>query len=314
MLSPQTKTTSVQGTINTQNLVANGIATAGSAVAILLNSDTKTISIQVSGTYTSGAAGTLPGLVVQATIDNVNWVTLDGFVRISSGTLPGNTFVSMIPSAEQGIYVVKNSGYSKVRVCCISGAITGTATVNLHCSTSEYPDNIKYDKYSAVLTAASFTTLTSPFFILSGNNIKKVQLTSIEVHGTLTTALTQTGAANLLVSRCVAAGGGTTTPTTVYKFDSTSLNATATAQFYTAAPAPGATVEILKHFLVTGYNPNGGVRVMGITNPIVYKYDFLNKSNNIVLNSSTERLSLGLINVANVTACTLQVKLEWVEY
>lgn len=107
------------GNITTQNLVPNGVATAGSAVAINTNG-MPTVAIQIVGTYT----GTLS---VQTTVDNVNWVTNSNSFLLN---VASNTYASAISSGTQSIYQANISGALAVRVTGLA-AMTGTATITL---------------------------------------------------------------------------------------------------------------------------------------------------------------------------------------
>jgi hypothetical protein len=148
MTQSPTQSKPVNGVITTRNLNVAGAATPSSAVQVRCDNDTKTVGIQVSGTYTSGNNGSLPGMNVQGSIDNVNWFTIDEFCRVKSGSLPGNTAVSAIFSAQSGLWLVKNDGYAYIRVCPISGTVTGSANITLVNSAADYPA-VRYDTYSA---------------------------------------------------------------------------------------------------------------------------------------------------------------------
>jgi hypothetical protein len=108
------------GTITTQNLVPAGVATAGSAVAIALNSS-PTLGIQVSGVYTGV-------LSLQGTVDGTNWVTIGGSSVMYDPSAGGTA--ATIASAAVGIRIVNVTGYAQVRLTGLA-AMTGTATVTL---------------------------------------------------------------------------------------------------------------------------------------------------------------------------------------
>lgn len=113
------------GTITTQNLNSGGTATAGSAVSIAENS-VATCTIQVTGTYTASG-----GLTPQITTDGTNWITQNNasLQRMSTGG-----FSATIPSAATGIWQIETAGHQSFRITAL-GAVTGTATITLRCST-----------------------------------------------------------------------------------------------------------------------------------------------------------------------------------
>lgn len=185
-LSPQSVQV-VSGNITTQNLNISTTATAGSAVVIGISDSTQTIGVQVSGAYTSGAAGTLFGLVVQASIDGVTWFTLEKFAQITTSTgisTPIKLWKSNIPSAGTGLYLIKNDGFKFVRVCCISGAVTGTATVTLNPSLSAFPSDVEYARYKT-MSNASITHASAIIAIASirGSNTSFIRVLNLSPRG-----------------------------------------------------------------------------------------------------------------------------------
>lgn len=111
-----------QGSITTQNLVPAGVATAGSAVELIVPANVSAVAIQVTGTYTGA-------LSVQVTADSINWVTLAGASAILN--VAAATNAATIASAAVGVYSVNPSAASRVRVTGLA-AMTGTAVVTLH--------------------------------------------------------------------------------------------------------------------------------------------------------------------------------------
>ena len=110
------------GSITTQNLVPAGVATANSAVEIILQGKSG-LGIQVTGTYTGA-------LSVQATVDGTTWITLGGipFLNINTGVASAT-----IPSAATGIWTVDVAAFAKARMTGLA-AMTGTAVVTLRAS------------------------------------------------------------------------------------------------------------------------------------------------------------------------------------
>lgn len=109
----------ISGNITTQNLVPAGVATANSAVEIVLNGSIG-LSVQVTGTYT----GTLS---IQGTIDGTNWVTMGGapFLNANTGAWSAN-----IASATQSIFQTEVAGLVRARITALA-AVTGTAIVTI---------------------------------------------------------------------------------------------------------------------------------------------------------------------------------------
>lgn len=118
--SPVTLSTeTAAGAITTQNLVPNGVATAGSAVELLLNG-AQALAIQVTGTYTGA-------LSLQFTIDGSRWETVTG--AILTNMLSG-VAAATIASAAVGVFTAPAHGALRARVSGLA-AVTGTATITL---------------------------------------------------------------------------------------------------------------------------------------------------------------------------------------
>lgn len=112
----------LQGTISTQNLnPLTGVATANSAVEVLLGDEMDTAAIQVMGTYTGA-------LSIQASIDGVNFVTLGGTQALTN--IATAVQVATIASAVVGIFQVDVSAFQRVRVTALA-AMTGSAVVTI---------------------------------------------------------------------------------------------------------------------------------------------------------------------------------------
>jgi hypothetical protein len=175
------------GTITTQNLVPSGVATANSAVVAPLNTEVQTVGIQVSGTYTSGAAGTLFGLVVQASIDGITWFTVEKFAQIATGvgtSTPAKLWKSNIPSGAVGLYLVKNEGFSFIRVCCTSGAMTGTATITLKPSYAMFPSDVEYARYKTMSNGPiTHTAAVTAIASIRGSNTSFVRVLNLSPRG-----------------------------------------------------------------------------------------------------------------------------------
>lgn len=107
------------GNITTQNLIPNGVATAGSAVEIIL-SGSSTLSIQTTGIYTGA-------LSLQVTSDGTTWVTVGGTPLININT--GGYLVS-ITSALQSVFQAEVSSFLRARITGLA-VVTGTATITL---------------------------------------------------------------------------------------------------------------------------------------------------------------------------------------
>ena len=112
------------GDITTQNLNANGAATASSAVEVLLNG-ASTLAIQTTGPY-SGA------LSVQVTNDNVRWETITSALLYNVIT---GGFSSTIGSSTIGLFSFKTGSFFKARLTAL-GAQTGTCVVTLRANNS----------------------------------------------------------------------------------------------------------------------------------------------------------------------------------
>lgn len=110
------------GSITTQNLVPGGVATAGSAVEIVLNG-ASSIAPQVTGTYTGA-------LSLQVTVNGTTWITVNGtpFVDVNTGA-----YLASITSALQSIFQADSGGFTKARITALA-AVTGTAVVTIRSS------------------------------------------------------------------------------------------------------------------------------------------------------------------------------------
>ena len=133
--------TTATGTITTQNLVPAGVATAGSAVSIDLDSK-GTVTIQVTGTYTGA-------LSAQITTDGTNWITPANAV-FKNMTTGANSVT--IPSASVGIWQIEVIGHAKFRLSALA-AFTGTATIALRAAA-----NASQVSVAGVSTAANQAT------------------------------------------------------------------------------------------------------------------------------------------------------------
>jgi hypothetical protein len=117
----------IVGVIRTQNLVAAGAATDGSAVEIKTVTSSR-ICFQTKGTYT--AAG---GLSVQICLDEgVTWVTLAAATTVTRQSTGVAT--ATVTSAEQDIYEVRCPGCTRMRITAL-GAVTGTVEVLIRSTT-----------------------------------------------------------------------------------------------------------------------------------------------------------------------------------
>lgn len=164
----------VTGTITTANANQTTTATANSAVVIDCDANSQSISVQITGSYTSGAAATQQGFIAQATIDGVNWVTIPRLVRIVR-----NEIISNIPSAETGLFVIKNNSYQQVRVSSTNFAVTGTATITLKNSVSAYPTDAKPASYISTNDQPGTVGNGNLHFAIVGNNRTTVTIKKI---------------------------------------------------------------------------------------------------------------------------------------
>lgn len=98
-----------------------GVATANSAVEVLLTDEMDTCAIQVTGVYTGA-------LSVQASVDGVTFVTLGGTQALTN--VATAVQVASIASAVVGIFQVDVSAFQRLRVTALA-AMTGTATVTI---------------------------------------------------------------------------------------------------------------------------------------------------------------------------------------
>jgi hypothetical protein len=107
------------GTITTQNTVPAGVATAGSAVEIVLNG-AASIAVQTVGVYTGA-------LSLQATVDGNTWITIGGtpFLNVATGG-----YLSTITSALQGLMQADVGGFTRARISALS-AVTGSVVVSV---------------------------------------------------------------------------------------------------------------------------------------------------------------------------------------
>lgn len=168
----------ISGVITTQNLNVATTATANSAVAIDCDSSSQMVGVQITGAYTSGSAGTLFGLQAQATIDGTNWVTLPALVRASR-----NELISNIPSAETGLFYVKNNSYKRVRICGIAGTATGSCVVTLCNSNAAYPAALSFGRKWYIHTSGNSIANRANLAIIRNSNTYPLRLENIEICG-----------------------------------------------------------------------------------------------------------------------------------
>lgn len=151
-------TETATGNITTQNLVPNGIATANSAVEIILNG-LQTLTIQTTGTYTGV-------LSLQVTNNDIRWETITQPLVVNTITgVPSAT----IPSATIGVFEVRVSGFLKVRVAGLS-AMTGTATITLRGSLSPSSVTVLNPTASTLNATVSATNLSNNMAQVGGTN------------------------------------------------------------------------------------------------------------------------------------------------
>jgi hypothetical protein len=212
----------VQGNITTQNLVSGSTATVNSAVVIACDSQTQSIGVNIFGTYTSGANGTVFGLVAQASTDGgATWYTLDKFCQVSNGlgtAVAPKLWISNVQSAAQGMYIIKNESFTHVRMCCTAGAVTGTAIVTLNISNATFPADIQYATY-AVFSGAANSLSNVTYFAMLGSNKKNIRITNITMGGT--NGVTTIGAGTYVhnISRITSITAAGTSLGTLVKFD-----------------------------------------------------------------------------------------------
>ena len=157
VLPVTTPSASASGSITTQNLVPGGVATAGSAVELVL-SGTNALSVQVTGTY-SGA------LSLQVMLDGTNWVTVGGTPFLSANT---SGYLAAITSGLQGIFQTEVTSFLRARITALA-AVTGAAVVTL-ISTAGAPAMVALDaaipagtnNIGAVTLASTTVTASTP--------------------------------------------------------------------------------------------------------------------------------------------------------
>jgi hypothetical protein len=244
------------GTITTQNVNAfSGTPVAGSVVQINPSITYPSICAYITGTYTANPNGF--GLIPQATYDGVNWFNVNDMLRIISSTDQTNfnngiflkpwTRISSILSGRNGSFLFPNYDYKFFRICCINGAVTGTANVELSQCVQQFPLNPELDKYHVVRSAlAPGAVATTDLFTMGfvTNVQRHIKITSFQLSGGSTAVQGQ----NLqLVKRTAQNTGGTTStlinqsPAVIVSLDNSSPRTTlqdssGICQVYTAQP------------------------------------------------------------------------------
>lgn len=137
------------GTISTQNLVPAGVATANSAVEIVLGNGQNTIAVQTVGVYTGA-------LTLQGTVDGTNWVSFAGTPILNANT---GLWLATITSALQSVFFAKVSGFTKVRISA-NAAVTGSVVVTIGASSGDSFQGA-LGVLTTVTTVATLTNITN---------------------------------------------------------------------------------------------------------------------------------------------------------
>jgi hypothetical protein len=308
---------SVTGTIVTQNLVATGTATAGSAVVINCDALTQSISFQVSGVYTTGAGITF-GLVVQASIDGVNWFTIEKFAQIATATgsaTPIKLWRSNVPSAATGLYLIKNEGFKFVRICCTAGAVTGTATITLNNSNATFPNDVEYARFKVVSTGGvPITASVNGCISLRGSNVAYVRVLKMEFLNDYVAFLnlgTTLGVGQLVWNRLSVFTGGTAlTLNGTRKSDPNLFTPTATA----FGGSTNATQTVVENIAKAGFSQRH-LTATGNYSPTFISYGYDNTKPLYVLRSNAEYVGMDYVQGTTFGASTApHITIEWEEY
>lgn len=275
--------TTASGTITTQNLVPAGVATAGSAVSIDLDSK-GTVTIQVTGTYTGA-------LSAQITTDGTNWVTPTN--TVFKNMVTGANSVT-IPSASVGIWQIEVIGHAKFRLSALA-AVTGTATVALRAAA-----NASQVSVAGVSTAAnqatgnasltsidtklpSNLTVTATRLLVDGSGVTQpVSLTSLPALATGTNAI------GSITNTAFTANAGTNLNTSLLALESggnlAGINTKLPASL--GAKAPSASLSVTQAFAATSTITNQASSATSVTLLAANN----NRKTAIIINDSTSDL------------------------
>lgn len=224
---------SASGAITTQNLAPGGVATAGSAVEIVLNG-AASLAVQTTGTYTGA-------LSLQGTVDGATWVTLGGSPFLSVVT--GN-YLASITSALQSIFQADVGGFTRARVTGLA-AMTGSVAVSLRSSAN--PSMVALD---AALPAGA--NAIGSVTVASGT------VTTVSTVSTVTNVASMTPAASTVTGATLSSAATT---------NATSVKSSAGNLYSVTASNIGAGAAFLKIFnLATA--PTVGTSVPFLTIPV----------------------------------------------
>jgi hypothetical protein len=308
-------------------LMAQGTGTIASlnGTVATVTEGFSTASFSVTGTW-SGA------LILEATIDDINWFTIQGL----------NTAIASLTSifGSSAFQVTASCGsFSQVRLRAYMYT-SGTANVAWDTSqgdnsiavvtdalTSTNPPSyapgffvpLSLNTLGALRTellisskptySASIVSLTPPatptdMVVISGSATKTIRVTKVELSATQTLSGTNNF---FIVLRSAADSGGTSSTLTNIAHDSNNAAATSVVKSYTANPSLGAAVGTLR--AIKMFTPAPGT----LTTP--YIFDFTNDGidQGIVLRGTAQQLSLNFNGAALPGGLSITCNIDWSE-
>jgi hypothetical protein len=302
-----------------------GTITALNGTVATVTEGFSTVSFSVTGTW-SGA------LILEATIDDTNWFTIQGL----------NTAIASLTSifGSSAFQVTAYCGsFSQVR---LRAYIYTSGTPNIAWDTSQGNNSIavvtdaltstnppsyapgffvplSLNTLGALRTellisskptySASIISLTPPatptdMVVISGSATKTIRVTKLELSATQTTGGTNTF---FIVLRSTADSGGTSSTATNIFHDSTNSASTAVVKSYTANPTLGTSVGTLRAIKMFTAAPGS------LTTP--YVFDFTNGGidQGIVLRGTAQQLALNFNGAALPTGLNITSNIDWSE-
>ena len=210
------------GNITIINSVPAGVATAGSAVELVLADGACALSVQVTGSYTGA-------LSLQGTIDGTAWITIGGTVFFNVNT---GVAAATIASATQGIFQGECSGFAKVRLTALA-AVTGTAAVTLRASKTA--SIVALDSTATVaFAAAQAVTQSGTWTAQIGNTPNTTPILNSGCPSTSATAACTVSAQAAIATPNLKASAGSVYGVSIYNPNA----AVVYLQFYNTASAP----------------------------------------------------------------------------
>ena len=279
--------TTATGTITTQNLVPAGVATAGSAVSIDLDSK-GTVTIQVTGTYTGA-------LSAQITTDGTNWITPTN--TVFKNMVTGANSVT-IPSASVGIWQIEVIGHAKFRLSALA-AVTGTATIALRAAANTSQVSVagvstaaNQNTGNASLTSIdtklpSNLTVTATRLLVDGSGVTQpVSLTSLPALATGTNAI------GSITNTAFTANAGTNLNTSALALESGGNLAVINTKLPASlgAKAPSASLSVTQAFAATSTLANVASSATSVSLLAANN----NRKTAIIINDSTSDLYVTL--------------------